>query len=102
MPTGANSKKKYTYVWVSAIILIFGIFAVYEITKRVKDGDIVKNDRMSVAAGQQMVGFVINEGKKRKVPEFSFLNQDSVLVSNKDYLGKVYVVEFFFTTCPTI
>lgn len=102
MPIGANNKKKYTYIWVSAIILIFGIFAVYEITKRVKGGNIVENDRMSVAAGQQKVGFVINEGRKRKVPEFSFLDQDSVLVTNKDYLGKVYVVEFFFTTCPTI
>ncbi|MDC6384135.1 SCO family protein [Flagellimonas taeanensis] len=102
MPTGANNKKKYTYVWVSAIILIFGTFAVYEITKRVKGGTIVENDRMSVASLQQKVGFVVNDGKKRKVPEFSFLDQDSVLVSNKDYLGKVYVVEFFFTTCPTI
>lgn len=102
MPTGANNKKKYTYVWVSAIILIFGTFAVYEITKRVKGGTIVENDRMSVASTAHKVGFVINEGKKRKVPEFSFMNQDSVLVTNKDYLGKVYVVEFFFTTCPTI
>lgn len=102
MPTGANNKKKYTYVWVSAIILIFGTFAVYEITKRVKGGTIVENDRMSVASVEQQVGFVINEGKKRQVPEFSFMDQDSVLVTNKDYLGKVYVVEFFFTTCPTI
>ncbi|WP_318344001.1 SCO family protein [Flagellimonas baculiformis] len=102
MPTGANNKKKYTYVWVSAIILIFGSFAVYEITKKVKGGTIVENDRMSVASVEQQVGFVINEGKKRQVPEFSFMDQDSVLVTNKDYLGKVYVVEFFFTTCPTI
>lgn len=102
MPTGANNKKKYTYIWVSAIILIFGIFAVHEITKRIKGGTIVENDRMSAATQHKKVGFVVNEGKKRKVPEFSFLNQDSVLVTNKDYLGKVYVVEFFFTTCPTI
>ncbi|MEW2920153.1 SCO family protein [Muricauda sp. ANG21] len=102
MPTGSNNKKKYTYVWVSAIILVFGIFAVYEITKRVKSGTVVENDRMSMAAGQNKVGFVVNQGKKRKVPEFQFLDQDSILVTNEDYLGKVYVVEFFFTTCPTI
>ena len=30
------------------------------------------------------------------------IDQDSTLVSNEDYLGKVYVVDFFFTTCPTI
>ncbi|MBO0331426.1 SCO family protein [[Muricauda] lutisoli] len=102
MPTGAKNKKKYTYIWVSAIILIFGIFAVYEITKRVKGGTIVENDRMSVSSKNTKVGFVVNQGEKRKVPDFSFYDQDSVLVTNKDYLGKVYVVDFFFTTCPTI
>ncbi|MEM9077225.1 MAG: SCO family protein [Bacteroidota bacterium] len=102
MPTGANSKKKYTYVWVSAIILIFGTFAVYEISKRLKEGTVVENDRMSIPNLAKEVGFVVNEGRKRKVPAFSFRNQDSVLISDKDYLGKVYVVEFFFTTCPTI
>lgn len=102
MPIGANSKKKYTYVWVSAIILVFGTFAVYEISKRLKEGTVVENDRMSIPNLSKEVGFVINNGKKRKVPPFSFRNQDSVLISHKDYLGKVYVVEFFFTTCPTI
>ncbi|AEM70917.1 electron transport protein SCO1/SenC [Allomuricauda ruestringensis DSM 13258] len=102
MPTGANNKKKYTYIWVSAIILIFGIFAVYEITKRVKGGTVVENDRMSVPLKNTKVGFVVNQGEKRRVPDFSFYNQDSVLITNEDYLGKVYVVEFFFTTCPTI
>jgi protein SCO1/2 len=102
MPTGANSKKKYTYVWVSAVILVFGIFAVYEITKRLKEGTVVENDRMNMGFQQKQVGFILNNGKKRKVPAFSFLDQDSVLVTDKDYLGKVYVVEFFFTTCPTI
>ena len=84
MPTGANSKKKYTYVWVSAIILIFGIFAVYEISKRLKDGTVVENDRMSIPNLGKEVGYVINEGKKRKVPAFSFRNQDSVLISHND------------------
>lgn len=102
MPTGANSKKKYTYVWVSAIILIFGAFAVYEISKRLKEGSVVDNDRMSIPTLGKEVGFVINNGKKRKIPPFSFRNQDSTLISNTDFLGKVYVVEFFFTTCPTI
>ncbi|MEM9647319.1 MAG: SCO family protein [Bacteroidota bacterium] len=102
MPTGATSKKKYTYVWVSAVVLVFGIFAVHEISKKLKEGSMVETDRMSVGNIQKKLGFVVSNGKKRKVPSFSFLNQDSVLVSDKDYLGKVYLVEFFFTTCPTI
>ncbi|MFM1934689.1 MAG: hypothetical protein RL360_1570 [Bacteroidota bacterium] len=37
-----------------------------------------------------------------QIPSFRFLNQDSVFVSEKDVKGKVYVADFFFTTCPTI
>lgn len=102
MPTGANNKRKHTYIWVSAIILIFGIFAVYEITKRIKGGTVVENDRMSNGTKEAEVGFVVNQGEKRRVPDFEFYDQDSTLITNKDYLGKVYVVDFFFTTCPTI
>ncbi len=37
-----------------------------------------------------------------QIPAFRFLNQDSVFVSENDVEGKVYVADFFFTTCPTI
>ena len=37
-----------------------------------------------------------------QVPKFSFINQDSVTITNKDFDGKIYVVDFFFTHCPTI
>ena len=33
---------------------------------------------------------------------FSFKNQDGEMISNEDFAGKVYLVEFFFSTCPTI
>ena len=36
------------------------------------------------------------------IPEFEFLDQDSVKVNNETVKGKVYVTDFFFTTCPTI
>lgn len=103
MPQGASNKKKYTYVWVSAVILVFGIFTVVEVTKRLEDHTIVKNDRMhgTSTLGDDLA-YIVSDGTKRKVPDFSFIDQDSVRVTNKDYLGKVYVVDFFFTTCPTI
>ena len=37
-----------------------------------------------------------------KIPDFKFLNLDSLWVSQKDMAGKIYVADFFFTTCPTI
>ena len=36
------------------------------------------------------------------VPDFAFVNQDSQLVTNVDFDGRAYVVDFFFTSCPTI
>jgi protein SCO1/2 len=36
------------------------------------------------------------------IAEFSFTNQDGNQVTNADVLGKVYVADFFFTSCPTI
>lgn len=36
------------------------------------------------------------------IPEFSFLNQDSSTITSKDFDGKIYVADFFFTSCTSI
>ena len=36
------------------------------------------------------------------IPDFAFINQDSNLVTNETFAGKVYVADFFFISCPTI
>ena len=36
------------------------------------------------------------------VRPFSFTNQDGKQISEKDVFGKVYLAEFFFTTCKSI
>ena len=95
-------KSKYTYVWVSLVVLIFGIVFIPRIVDSIKSGKVVKNDRMNVKDNTGKLAFVLMNGKKRKVPAFEFFDQDSLLISNEDYKGKVYVVEFFFTSCPSI
>jgi protein SCO1/2 len=37
-----------------------------------------------------------------KVPDFELTDQNNKKITNKDMLGKVYLVEFFFSKCPTI
>lgn len=37
-----------------------------------------------------------------KIPDFSFVNQDSQVVNNETFAGKIYVADFFFVSCPTI
>ncbi|MBT8316514.1 MAG: SCO family protein [Lutibacter sp.] len=73
--------KKYSYIGVAFIILIFGIYAIPKIVDKFTTPKLV-----TIA----------------KVPSFEFTNQDGKLISNSFYENKVYVVEFFFTTCPTI
>jgi len=73
--------KKYSYVGIAFIILIFGIYAAPKIVNKFKTPQLI-----TIA----------------KVPNFEFTNQNGQLISNSFYEGKVYVVEFFFTTCPTI
>lgn len=36
------------------------------------------------------------------IADFQFVNQDSVVVTNETVKGKIYVADFFFTTCRTI
>lgn len=36
------------------------------------------------------------------IAPFQYLNQDSVLISDKEFDGKIYVADFFFTSCNTI
>lgn len=95
-------KNKYTYVWVSLIVLIFGIIVIPKIVNRFQSGTVVENDRMNLKDNSGALAFVMLNGKKRRVPSFEFTNQDSLLISEKDYEGKVFVAEFFFTSCPSI
>ncbi len=37
-----------------------------------------------------------------KVPDFTFLNNINDSISNQDLLGDNYIIQFFFTACPTI
>lgn len=36
------------------------------------------------------------------IPAFTFINQNGDSVTDKSFTGKIYVADFFFTTCPTI
>lgn len=48
--------------------------------------------------GEEVNGKMVHE----KIRDFSFINQDSVEVTNQTFAGKVYVSNNFFTTCPSI
>jgi protein SCO1/2 len=40
--------------------------------------------------------------KYHAISDFSFTNQNGKTITQKDYEGKIYVADFFFTTCGSI
>ena len=91
--------KKYSYVGISFVVLIFGIWFFPKIMDRIDQREVSYDTRLD---NFNELSYVKLNDVKRKVPGFVFLNQDSLYVSNGDFLGKVFVVEFFFTRCPSI
>jgi len=74
-------KRDWSYILISFVVLIFGIWSIPKIVDKF--------------TGEKLVKF-------EKVPDFSFVDQDGDVITNKNFEGKVYVLEFFFTSCPTI
>ncbi|PLK43442.1 SCO family protein [Emticicia sp. TH156] len=46
--------------------------------------------------------FINGDSVYHTIPDFKFIDQDSTVVTNQTYKNKIYVADFFFTTCPTI
>ena len=51
----------------------------------------------------ELVDSTIQHQKKyHRIADFSLTNQNGKTVTQNDFKGKIYVADFFFTTCPTI
>jgi protein SCO1/2 len=67
-----------------------------------------KPARVLPTYGQDERDSLAADGKKIPVPvvhtiqDFSFTDQTGKTITPKDFAGKIYVTDFFFTTCPGI
>jgi len=87
------------YIGLFIIIILFGVFSLPKIYERVVNSDITDSNRLNT---NERLAYLTISDQKRKAPDFLLTNQDSILISNEDMVGKVYVLEFFFTRCPDI
>lgn len=100
--------RKNTYIGIAFVVLVFGIIFIPKIFRRLSNDDVTRGGRMHAVGGviennnDGDLIYVSSNNKDRKVPPFSFVNQDRDTISNADYRGKVYLVEFFFTRCSDI
>lgn len=92
-------QKNKSYIWISFIVLVFGILVIPKIVERIKNGDIVKGrfDGIDKTDSKPSGLFKVGEA-----PKFSLTDQNGKTISNESYTGKVFVVEFFFSTCTSI
>jgi len=99
-----NNKKN---IIIFFLILILGLVFVPRIVNRLKNDDISRSESRSIKFDNfekniEPLPYVLVNNERKKVPNFKFINQNGKSISNNDYQGKVYIVEFFFTTCTTI
>ncbi|WP_142784369.1 SCO family protein [Changchengzhania lutea] len=89
--------KKFAIVFgiISAIIIIL----IYNTLNVYRPLDIYQPARVS----SELVDSTIQHQKKyHKIADFKFINQNGDTITQEDYKDKIYVADFFFTTCQTI
>lgn len=78
-------------------LLLLTIFAVSRCSLTANES---KDDKLPI------IGFrdVDSKGDTiyHKVPDFSFMDQDSNIITNETFAGKAYITDFFFIHCPSI
>lgn len=66
-----------------------------------------KNERLPVLGRREIKNVSVEGGIKadtifHTISDFSFTNQDGDIVTQDTFKDKIYIADFFFTTCPTI
>jgi len=92
-------KPNYSYVGLTFVLLIFGIIFIPKIISRIKGEQIVDRDRHNLEHAAQNNVDMATIGP---APEFLLTDQTGAAFSSTQLRGQIYVVEFFFTTCPSI
>lgn len=97
--TTLNFLRKYR-VWIGAMALVsaVSIFLFYRVLNRKTLPIFDPSD-----VNPEMVDSTIQyKSRFHTIADFSFTNQNGKTITQKDYEGKIYVADFFFTTCGSI
>jgi protein SCO1/2 len=85
----------FTFIIISLIIFI----AIYSLLTPKKSLKIFSPRDVNTELVDTTIQHV---GYNHTIADFEFTNQNNKVITEKDYEGKIYVADFFFTTCPTI
>jgi len=92
--------KRYgLFASIMLIISLSAIFMFYNVLTPEKKLPIYQPNMVKF----QLVDSTIQHIKRfHKIGKFSLLNQNNEIITNETYDGKIYIADFFFTTCPGI
>jgi len=92
--------KEYKYFGIAFLVLsIIIISIIYNILDVYKPLPIYQPSRVS----SELVDSTIqHKSKYHKIADFSLVNQNGEIITQDFYKDKIYVADFFFTTCQTI
>jgi protein SCO1 len=92
-------KKYRTYIAVVTVFSIVTLSLFYSALKPSKTLPIYNPTDVNPELVDSTVQYV---SKYHTISDFSFTNQNGKTITQKDYEGKIYVADFFFTTCGSI
>ncbi len=87
--------KKYAFLLVFVLLLIPILWIAL-----LKQGQIVS--QQLPVYGERNYSSEIGDTVFHTISDFSFVNQDSAIINQDSLKGKIFVANFFFTTCPDI
>ncbi|MFC4816475.1 SCO family protein [Flavobacterium sp. GCM10023249] len=92
-------RKYKTFIVTLSLLSILCIVLFYFVLKPKKTLPIYTPSMVNPELVDTTIQHIANE---HYIADFSFLNQNGKKITQTDYEGKIYVADFFFTTCPTI
>lgn len=88
-------KSKFSYYWLLALLPL--VFIGWFLLRKVENRPL----RYLLYYGPKKA-LRVNDTTYHTVPVFEFVNQDGQKVTPATFAGKIYVTEYFFTTCESI
>ncbi|MFV8341492.1 SCO family protein [Flavobacterium sp. XS2P39] len=92
----------YKYRKFFGVLLVFSIITIYLFYVALKPSKSLPIFNPSDVNPELVDSTVQYISKYHTIADFSFVNQNGKTITQKDYEGKIYVADFFFTTCGSI
>ncbi|MBC7000675.1 SCO family protein [Cytophaga sp. FL35] len=85
-----------------AVLLVLSTVIVYLFYNALQPKEILTIYQPSMVNPELVDSTLQYKKKYHTIADFSLVNQNGETVTQNDYKDKIYVADFFFTTCPTI